>query len=255
MKICCLIDSLGAGGAQRQMTALVGALSQRGYEVTLLTYHKFDHFLPDVQQFIEPKTIESSSRLGRFWSLRREVRKQRPDCIISFLDTPNLLGVFSSLPPDRIPIIVSERSLDTKRTLKNSTRLNAFRLADKVVTNSQAQAAFIQQHYPFLSDKIEVIRNTVDLSKFSPKVRASQNSNLRLLVAASVIAVKNAHRLIEAIRIANSKLKDAGRPLVTVDWFGNNLFNWWQTVRGLSLFFGIQKTGRRSWTDRAIQVF
>ena len=38
MKILLLIDSLGSGGAQRQMVTLAALLKQRGQEVSFLLY-------------------------------------------------------------------------------------------------------------------------------------------------------------------------------------------------------------------------
>ena len=226
MKICCLIDSLGSGGAQRQMTALIGALTRRQHDVRLVTYFKgFDHFLPDIRALgIEPENVEASSKFSRFRKIRSSIRKTSPDCIISFLNTPNLIGVFSSLPPKRIPIIVSERSLDIHgRTRANSIRFNSFRLADRVVTNSQAQANFIATHFSFLKRKTEVIPNCVNLEKFRPRPIAKEiadRSSKHILVAASVIPVKNTHRFVQAIKQANDQLEHP----VIVDWFGNNLF-------------------------------
>ena len=39
-KILCLIDSLGAGGAQRQMVGLATFLKEKGYDVVVAIYHK-----------------------------------------------------------------------------------------------------------------------------------------------------------------------------------------------------------------------
>ena len=38
-KILCVIDSLGAGGAQRQMVGLATMLKEKGYSVKVLIYH------------------------------------------------------------------------------------------------------------------------------------------------------------------------------------------------------------------------
>ena len=45
-KILLLIDSLGAGGAQRQLVGLAVLLKQRGYDVSVATYHD-DRFYVD----------------------------------------------------------------------------------------------------------------------------------------------------------------------------------------------------------------
>ncbi len=205
------------------MTWLIRALLKRKHKIQQFTYFdKFDHFLPDVRAMgIEPENISASSRIGRFWNVRKAIRRNKPDCIISFLNTPNLIGVFSSLRPGRIPLIVSERSLDIHgKTMSNRIRFNAFRMADRVVTNSQSQSKFIADNYPFLKTKTVVIPNCVDLDKFHPQQKQQSRPGKRLIVAASVIPVKNTHRLIKAVKLAN---QDAEVPIL-VDWFGNNLF-------------------------------
>ena len=39
MKILCVIDSLGSGGAQRQLVGLAIGFKERGHEVSFLVYH------------------------------------------------------------------------------------------------------------------------------------------------------------------------------------------------------------------------
>lgn len=224
MKVCCLIDSLGSGGAQRQMTWLVKALVEQGYQVRLLLYHSdFDHFLPAIRESgISPEYINAASKLGRFMAFRRRIRRDKPDCVISFLNTPNLLAIFSALKPDRIPVIVSERSLQVgSPTFTAKLRFNAYRLADRVVTNSIAQRTFIETRFPFLKRKMATITNCVDLSKFRPNVEDREiGQGIKVLVAASVIPVKNTHRFIQAVKLANDQLEHP----IHVDWYGNNLF-------------------------------
>lgn len=39
MKILCVIDCLGSGGAQRQLVNLATAFKEKGHEVSFLVYH------------------------------------------------------------------------------------------------------------------------------------------------------------------------------------------------------------------------
>ena len=222
MKICCLIDSLNSGGAQRQMTWLVRALTGNGHEVRLLTYHQYPHYLSLIRDCgVEPENIESSTKFGRFWNFRSAVRMQRPDVILSFLDTPNFIGLFAGMWPSRIPVIVSERNHDIGgRSRTTNTRFNLFRNADRVVTNSYSQAGFVSEHYPFLRSKLRTILNCVDLEMFVPSKRLISEKERKLIVAASIIPRKNAQNLIRGMRIA----ADQGAR-VSVDWYGNNLFH------------------------------
>ena len=231
MKVCCVIDSLGSGGAQRQMTWLVQLLVQRGHDVSLLTYHDFDHYLPLIRSVgVEPICLSTPSKLGRIRRFRRQIKQLKPDVIISFLDVPNMLSVFAALPPRRIPVIVSERIHDALGvTRSNRIRLNSYRFASKVVTNSQAQFDFIADHFPFLKPKLHKITNCVDLDRFRPVESKPHDQRRRILVGASVIPRKNAQSLIRAL----AQFKDDS---VSVDWFGNQLLNEGQSTAQSAYF-------------------
>lgn len=252
VKICCLIDSLGSGGAQRQMAALIRTLVGRGHEVRLVIwYPQFDHFFPDVRGVgVEPESASARTRLGRLWKVRRIVRKGLPDCLISFLASPNLHAIASSPGFPRIPVIVSERALDTGgKTWSNRFRFNLYRLADRVVTNSVAQANFIKAGFPFLGPKTVTIVNAVDLERFSP-VPKQPSIGRSVIVGASVNPVKNARRLLEAFHQA-SKMLPAGA--LRLDWYGNNFLDdgrstpdsaCYEEVLALRNRWGLQETFR-----------
>ena len=44
MKVLCLIENLGSGGAERQMVGLAALLKERGHDVTVLTYYPDDFY-------------------------------------------------------------------------------------------------------------------------------------------------------------------------------------------------------------------
>ena len=46
MKIVLFIDSLCAGGAQRQLVGLAKLLKEKGVDTEVLTYHKDEFYLP-----------------------------------------------------------------------------------------------------------------------------------------------------------------------------------------------------------------
>lgn len=224
------------------MTWLVRSLVEHGHQVRLLTYYQFDHYLPEIRALgVEPEHITTSTKVGRFWRFRSAIRKQIPDAIISFLDTPNLIGAFAALPPKRIPLIVSERNLDVHGvSVANRMRFNCFRSATKVVTNCHSQYDFIAKQFPFLRPKLSTILNCVDLEKFYPVTQRedprspdpnASDRKIRILVAASIIARKNAQNLIRGVALARQASVD-----VSVDWFGNNLFQNGEPTPGSAYF-------------------
>ena len=65
-RILCFIDSLGAGGAQRQLVNLAIGLKKRDYIVSFLVYHVDDFYLPILQENgIEISNLEIDCHLKR----------------------------------------------------------------------------------------------------------------------------------------------------------------------------------------------
>ena len=119
MRICGVIASLGAGGAERVMTELCAAWSARGDEVTLLTLddgrHDFHSVPPGVERIALDLASQSASasnairsNVHRARTLRRALHAARADVIISFTDRTNVLVLLAARGLS-VPVIVSER--------------------------------------------------------------------------------------------------------------------------------------------------
>ena len=77
MKVLCLIDGLGSGGAQRQLVGLASLLKKEGYDVLVVYYHGDHFFVP----FLKEKGIHYIS----LSISRRVVRPLRAGCILNIL--------------------------------------------------------------------------------------------------------------------------------------------------------------------------
>ncbi len=216
--ITCVIDSLHSGGAQRQMVYLVNLLAEKNHSVTLLTYHRLNHFEPLIDKGRVQVVNVESSRFMRGFAIRRAIRKSNPQLVISYLTGPNLLSVLGTMPPRRIPLIVSERSLDIHgKTLANRFRYFIYRQASFIVANSQTQTDFIAKSYPGLSHSVRFIPNCIEIEKFqSRRGSCSESPTCRIIVVASVQPLKNAETLVKAVSI----MRKAYGIDITVDWFG-----------------------------------
>ena len=219
MKIFCLIDSLGSGGAQRQLVGLAQYLRQAGHDASVLYYHD-DHFY---RPFCEKHEIPTQCfykhprKIRNLAALLTYIRHNKPDAIISYLGGPNMLNCLLRLFRYRYRCIVSERT--STRALppsaKQKLRFFLYRQADFVVPNSFAEAEYLSKKYPRLSRKIHPITNFVDLDYFCPAIpRESSMKALRIVGVGRINRAKNIHRLLRAIhRIP------ADKPF-RIDWFG-----------------------------------
>ncbi len=230
MKVLCLIDSLGPGGAQRQLANLAAGLKERGHDIRFLVYHRQEHFLPLLQAAeIDCETLESNSRVTRLLDVRRALRKGKHDVVLAFLTGPSLYAELASLPRRRWGLVIGERSASPRivRGLESWLR-QGHRLADSVVTNSHTTRLLLERSCPFLKDKIATIYNFVDLERFSPTpselgdesdtLEADTNEGVfRLVVAAGYDENKNMIGLAKALLLLDNDV----RRRVVVDWYGS----------------------------------
>lgn len=219
-KVICFTDSLGPGGAQRQLVGLACMLKENGYNVSVLLYYDNPFYKPTLDKAgIESVVIGNTANpIKRLCKLYRYFRKQPCDVVISYQETPSLIAsIFRPLFKWQ-KLIVSERNTTQKLTIKDKLRFWAYRFADKIVPNSYSQADFINSVYPRLSDKVIVITNFVDTNIFVPSVYNVPNSKvLSILTVARITPQKNILRYIEAINI----IKNRSDVMLECHWFGD----------------------------------
>lgn len=223
MKILCVIDSLGSGGAQRQLVNLAIGFKEHGYEVNFLVYHNANFYYEELEKVNIPvHQIIESNFLKRVLKMRKFIRGNNYGVVISFLEPPSFICELASLPLRKWEHIVGERSSDPK--IMNSFKRRIFRwfhlLADHVVANSHENAAMVRKIVPVLpKKKCHVIYNFVDETKWKPSddYVPLKSGKLHLIVAASHQYLKNAKGLVEAV----NQLSAENQSKIIVDWYGD----------------------------------
>lgn len=218
-KILCLIDSLGAGGAQRQMVGLASFLKEKGYDVVVAFYYN-DLFYSDVlsQNTVPFTYIEKAlKKTFRFWFIAKYIRKINPHVVIAFLETPSICACVARLFNPRFKLIVSERNTNIYTRLRDRFRFTLFRLADQIVPNAFSQEKYIMRTFPRLSSKIFTIPNFVDLSFFIPPKERHLHVVPEIMIVASIWPPKNTLAFIEVVAIIKSK-----GYRVHFSWYGLN---------------------------------
>ena len=170
MKIVLFTDSLGAGGAQRQLVGLAKLLQAKQYDITVLTYHKDEFYLPFLQE-CNIKYVLLDNAIGsvkRISAVINYIKKEKPDTLIAYQETPSLIACIAKIVCPYVRVIVSERNTTQVLDFRTKVRFFLYRWADRIVPNSYSQEKYIKQSKPKLSHKITTITNFVDLDKFSP---------------------------------------------------------------------------------------
>lgn len=214
--ILCFIESLEAGGAQRQLIALASLLKAKGHHPVFVTYHPDDFYAESLVELgIEHVFLEASqgkmARIAAFW---KTIKSHSPYCVVSFSESASMVLCVLRLF-HRFLLIVSERNATHKIRFKEWMRFQLYRAADRVVCNSTSKYNFVMERLPHLSSKTYVIHNYLDTNVFKPVQHNISSAQRRLLVVARIAPQKNMLRFIEAL----SKAKDEGCHL-TVDWYG-----------------------------------
>ena len=164
MLIILVIQSLRAGGAEKNISWLASTLVSEGNTVELLTFEESPPFFP-LDPKIRVSSLNSSTRgldgalfvralFTLLLRLRKTIKTRAPDHVISFMDQANMLTIAACLG-SRISTIVSERtnpergSISEKPPLLRSflfaARLLLYRRAKKVIVQTEGARRYFQE--------------------------------------------------------------------------------------------------------------
>lgn len=221
MKVLCLIDNLGSGGAQRQIVTLAKLFIDKGLEVSFLTYSKNDFFADVlIKEGINIHLSEAGSYFTRIFKIRKYIRLGGFDVVISFLDTPNFLNCFAALGGRSWKIITSERSSREKNFLTRRGKIFGWfqRFSDAIVCNSDNAKQMWLNNYPGYANKLTTIYNSVLLPKITSIYEPKREGKVHIVVAASYQYLKNPIGVVKAAVLLNEE----ERKKIHIDWYGNN---------------------------------
>ena len=221
LRVALVIDDLGPGGAQRQLTLLAAGLRRRGHEISVLTYRRGDFFAGALADAGVPVVrVSSRNRPHLAFAMRAAIRRSDPDAVLAFLPGPSALAEVACLPRRRFAVVASELVLDLSGwSPRRVLRYALHRLADAVVSNSHAQRERMLELAPALAGRTSVIVNGIDTERFAPgdPPDGSAPGRLWLLVPARIRPQKNPLGLLEAMDILRRERPDLD---ITVDWHG-----------------------------------
>lgn len=218
-RILCLIDTLGMGGAERQMIGLALFLKQNGYHVDLITYCEHDFYSELVQKYaIGSVTLHTkNNKWSKLYAIRKHIKETGGyDWMIAYKDGPTIIGCILKMFGGKFRLIASERNTTQCLALKDKVKFFLYRWADYVVPNAYAQEKFIRTNFPKLSQSVTTITNFTDTDYFIP-IAQPTNQKFIIMTVARVARQKNVSNYLEAIK----RLKEDGLTNVHFDWYGD----------------------------------
>jgi len=183
VKIAIIADSLGVGGAERQVLYAVGALARRGYDVELIYYHQArDSYDPSITAPGKVTFItKGRSRLLFLWRLWRHFKRRGYDLVHGF---KGVTCLYSSLAARLAGVPVALAGFRTHYHLGKGKTF-AFdvvyrlvnRLSDGWIVNSRAIADSLVEGVGARADRCYVVYNGIEQEKFAsplsgPEARA-----------------------------------------------------------------------------------
>ena len=182
MRLTLVIYSLGCGGAERVLTSLANAWQRAGHAVTVIGLTDGDQppFYPlDPRVSLEWLAVARTSRhvleaitdnIGRVRALRAAFRRTRPDLVVSFLTSVNVLVLLAAVGR-AVPVIVSERNNPRRAPVPPAwqwLRKRLYARADAIVVQTRRTAEWFP---PRLRSRIAVIPNAAPLPSLPPRLR------------------------------------------------------------------------------------
>jgi glycosyltransferase involved in cell wall biosynthesis len=221
-KFLCFIDSLGAGGAQRQMVGLALMLKEKGFMVKVLVYHDNPFFLQTLNDAHVDVEVnhKATKHFSRIYYVYKSINSFNPDVVISYLDTPNIISSICKILGGKFKLIVSERNTTQKVTLREWIKLFLFRFSDYIVPNSYTQEQFLLNNFSKLRKKVKVIVNFTDIDYFKNELKNEKKGDIvkNIVVVASIWAPKNVLGLVDAVKLLKDKKFN-----FKIKWYGNTI--------------------------------
>jgi len=197
------INSMGKGGAERVVSVLSGCFAADGYEVVIVTLWRApeEYELPqgvkrinlgDRFQGKEPGRLYLTA--SRFLDLRKAVKRENPDLVISFCNKANFRCSYSLLGM-KVPLLVSVRNdprvdyFPYKRAVKRMER----RASGCVFQTADAMSCFDQD----FQRRSQVIWNPVDDKYLSAGERTGERLPV-IVTVGRLSAQKNQLLLLKA---------------------------------------------------------
>lgn len=222
MKVLCVIDHFGSGGAQRQLANLACGLKGRGHDVEVFVYFpEYDFFRGQVEAAGIPIHACRKGKgfslavLGRLIGL---IRGNRYEVVVSYLASPNVYAEMASRFA-RSRYVVSERSSHhgDKSPAKGYLKRHLHRWADCVVANSVSHRVWLQEHHGWIREKCATIYNGIDGAFFGRRpASAFSLPEVRLIAVGRIGPEKNLLNLIRAL--ARFRERHGWSP--SVSWVG-----------------------------------
>ncbi|MEO2051238.1 MAG: glycosyltransferase [Allomuricauda sp.] len=203
-----VLPSLRAGGAERVMSFLASNLPENKYRISLIIIgHKKDQAYTLDDKKIEIVFLEKNRISKSFFLLFNEIRKRKPDIVISSIAHLNVMLSFMAFFLRRTAFIAREANVDRvrKKFSKRKKRFGGidlkrigYRFPKAIICQSQDMYDGFIEEYPYFKSKTYIINNPVT-DDFLLKEKKEFNGPKRFITVGTLHPRKGHDRLLRSL--------------------------------------------------------
>jgi len=204
-KICFIIPSLGAGGAERVLSFLANKIDSKKFDVTLLVLGYEKETVYDVSN-VKTKYLNRPRLIKSLFPIYSYLKTTKPDLVLSSIGHVNLAMGFLSIFLPKTVFVAREASVISKMDEFSSNK-NLFpsfiikylyRNLDAIVCQSLDMKKDMQQLYSLNEKNTFIINNPApDFKEF--KRQSKRNNTLKLLTVGRLSPEKGHARILKII--------------------------------------------------------
>jgi GalNAc-alpha-(1->4)-GalNAc-alpha-(1->3)-diNAcBac-PP-undecaprenol alpha-1,4-N-acetyl-D-galactosaminyltransferase len=210
MKLTLISSSFKVGDSERVVSTLANYWAASGWNITLITFDRsseYPFYDLDKQITLRPLGIEGgnlSNNWRRLYALRKAIKASRPNVVISFVNTTNILTLLASLGL-RVPKIVTEHIHPEMGELSKIDRFLqkwTYRLADLVTVQTYSGLSCFPAVHGY---RTAVLSNPIEIPDAETMESLFFTDERHLLAVGELIPQKGFDLLIRAF--ANTRTK------------------------------------------------
>ncbi len=211
-RVMFVIHSMHGGGSERQMSYLANEIASRA-QTSLVTLDETGNDAYPLNPRIERFGLKLASNQGGFFrgaianmrriaSLRARIQSWKPNVVVSFCDSTNILTLLAC--PRKIPVLISERSDPRRQTLGRSWELmrkRSYPRCRMCVTQTTEVSDYITSQNWVSANKIVVIPSAIRAPELSLESLHRQRDLLQpktLIFVGRLSKEKRIDRLLKA---------------------------------------------------------
>ncbi len=220
MNITLVISSLSCGGAERVLSIMANHWAEAGHRVTVLTFDSGKFASYSISKSIHWQALNISchsnswmegllNNLKRIYILRKFILHSKPDCVISFISSTNILVLLATRLLS-CKVVISERNYPKYSKVNRSLWYWMRRALYPFAAHLVVQTDEIKHYFRRYNKSVQVIHNPVQVTykNLNEEPEIELPSGKRLVAMGRMVLQKGFDLLIPVFANLHKKFND-----------------------------------------------